>query len=225
MGNNSYNISKILVAGLLGLSALTLGGCVSDEAFNESGPPVPVHASDRYPITLQKGPQTMEISAAAGHLTPDQLAEVQGFAHQAVLARAGTVSVVKPAGGGKSSAVASEIAAVLIEQGVPRRRLMLASYSGPAGAPVRAGFVATYASAPPCGDWSTDLTDTTSNGNYPNLGCAVQNNIAAMIDDPSTVETPRTVTIKQSNSAVFAVQRENAAVNSVILPNNYSYSN
>lgn len=226
MGNNSYNFSKTLLTALLGLSALALAGCVSDEAFNEPGPPVPMHGSDRYPITVQRGPQTMEISSAAGHLTPDQLAEVQGFAHQAVLARTGTVTIAKPSGGGKSSAVAEEMAQTFLEQGVPRKRLMLASYSGPAGAPVRAGFSATYASVPPCGDWSKDLVmDTSDNASYPNLGCAVQNNIAAMIDKPSTIETPTASTIKQSNTDVYAVQRENAYVNTVILPNNYSYSN
>ncbi len=43
----------------------------------------------------------------------------------------------------------------------------------------------------PCGDWSTNWADTASNRVSPNLGCASQNNLAAMVSDPRDLMAPR----------------------------------
>ena len=75
----------------------------------------------------------------------------------------------------------------------------------------------------PCGNWNDDLSNTTDNRSYENLGCAVQSNIAAEIDDPTTLVNPRAESEKNSNSAVAAVDRQAAAVNTVTLPSNYTY--
>ena len=75
----------------------------------------------------------------------------------------------------------------------------------------------------PCGNWNDDLSNTKDNRSYENLGCAVQSNIAAEIDDPNTLINPRTSSVKNSNSAVAAVDRQAAAVSTVTLPSNYAY--
>lgn len=76
----------------------------------------------------------------------------------------------------------------------------------------------------PCGNWNSDLTETNDNRPYENLGCAVQNNIAAEIDDPNTIINPHAKAVKNAQSAVSAVYRGENAVNTVTLPSNYAYS-
>lgn len=45
-----------------------------------------------------------------------------------------------------------------------------------------------------CGDWSESLTDTAANEPYPNLGCAQQHNLAALVANPRDLVVPRTET-------------------------------
>jgi pilus assembly protein CpaD len=45
-----------------------------------------------------------------------------------------------------------------------------------------------------CGDWSDNLSETSTNQNYTNFGCSQQHNLAAMVANPSDFETPRTET-------------------------------
>ena len=42
-----------------------------------------------------------------------------------------------------------------------------------------------------CGNWTEDLTETAENKQYENLGCAHQNNIAAMVADKDDLWRPR----------------------------------
>lgn len=79
------------------------------------------------------------------------------------------------------------------------------------------------ASVPACGNWKSDMTDTSQNRPYDNLGCAVQHNIAAQLSNPSTIDKPQAVMAKDGNTAVSAVIRQQAAVSSVTLPSNYAY--
>ena len=75
----------------------------------------------------------------------------------------------------------------------------------------------------PCGNWNSDLTETKENRPYENLGCAVQTNIAAEIVDPATLDRPHAVALKNANTEVSAVLREESAVSTVIMPSNYTY--
>jgi len=76
---------------------------------------------------------------------------------------------------------------------------------------------------PPCGNWSADLTTTKDNGPYENLGCAVQHNIAAEIDNPRTIDKPNGESLKSAEDGVSAVVRQQAAVNTTTMPSNYVY--
>ena len=121
-------------------AAMSLSGCVSNDALFGDFDRAPTHASDRYPITVVNGPQ------------------------------------------------------------------------------------GAHAQVAPCGNWNSDLTDTKDNKPYENLGCAIQHNIAAEIDDPSTINNPRAKTVKNANTEVAAVLRSESYVNRVTLPGNYPYA-
>lgn len=75
----------------------------------------------------------------------------------------------------------------------------------------------------PCGNWNSDLTETKENRPYENLGCAVQTNIAAEIVDPATLDRPHAVALKNANTEVSAVLRDEGAVSTVTMPTNYTY--
>ena len=75
----------------------------------------------------------------------------------------------------------------------------------------------------PCGNWNSDLTETKENRPYENLGCAVQTNIAAEIVDPNSINHPVREKIKDSNTEVAAVLRQENAVSTVTMPTNYTY--
>lgn len=45
-----------------------------------------------------------------------------------------------------------------------------------------------------CGTWSEDMTETSDNQPYEDLGCSHQNNIAAMVANPEDLVRPRATT-------------------------------
>jgi type IV pilus biogenesis protein CpaD/CtpE len=75
-----------------------------------------------------------------------------------------------------------------------------------------------------CGNWKEDLTDTDQNRPWPNMGCAIQHNIAAEVADPETLDKPRVASVKDSEDGVGAVVRQQGRVNTTTLPGNYTYA-
>ena len=224
MKNSKPLSTQTSVATLLLLAALALPGCVAEAIEGDDQIHAAVHASDKYPITVKKGPQVLEVASNKGGLSAGQENAVRGFVHKAMQAGITPLTVERPSGGGNSARVASEIASVMVTEGVARSAVNFRVYKGGSTSPVRVSFISTYASTKPCGDWSQDLTETSDNTSYPNLGCAVQTNLAAMIVDPDTLVVPKTVTPKYSGSDVAAVFRSTSQVNNTTLLSNYKYS-
>jgi pilus assembly protein CpaD len=56
---------------------------------------------------------------------------------------------------------------------------------------VKITYIGYQAHAESCGGWPTNLGDTAANLPNPNLGCATQHNIAAMVADPRDLATPK----------------------------------
>jgi type IV pilus biogenesis protein CpaD/CtpE len=64
-----------------------------------------------------------------------------------------------------------------------------------------------------CGHWTEDMTDTSENTEYENLGCSQQNNIAAMVADKDDLWRPRKQTPSDAarRSKTFDKYREGQA--------------
>ena len=175
------------------LVASLLSGCaMTDTALEDTYQPY--GGSDNHPITVVKGPVTMEVSSAQGTLQPPQINAVNSFVHQSMQAGVTPITVARPTGAGNSARVAREVASLMVQQGVPRNYVRFAIYRGGASAPVRLSYVSIYAKTEKCGDWPTDATDTEENLLAENHGCAVQANIAAEIANPETLVIPAAVT-------------------------------
>ncbi len=182
--------SRYAKLSLVLLMASMLSGCKTLDAALEDDYRQPYGGSDRHPLTVVKAPITMEVSSAQGTLQPRQIDAVNSFVHQALQAGVTPITVAQPSGGGGSARVASEIASLMVQQGVPRSYVRFANYKGGASSPVRLSYVSAYGQSLNCGKWPDDATDTEENMLTANHGCAVQANIAAMVANPETLTVP-----------------------------------
>lgn len=151
---------------------------------------VPMNGSDKYPIEVVKGPVTLEVSSKHGTLQPNQINAVSAFARSANGNGFSGVTLRRPAGGGASGRVASEVASLLTQMGMPAHMIKHATYPASSSSPVQISYVRSYAKTEECGDWSENLADTSSNDSMLNHGCAIQANIAAMVVNPEVFVLP-----------------------------------
>jgi pilus assembly protein CpaD len=205
MVNLKMHKSRYVKLGLALLMASMLSGCKTLDAALEDDYRQPYGGSDRHPLTVVKAPITMVVSSAQGTLQPPQIDAVNSFVHQALQAGVTPITIAQPSGGGSSARVASEIASLMVQQGVPRAYVRFANYKGGASSPVRLSYVSAYGQSLNCGKWPDDATDTEENMLTANHGCAVQANIAAMVADPETLTVPAAVTPIPSAPRVAAV--------------------
>jgi pilus assembly protein CpaD len=181
-----------LKAVLVVASAALLSGCTSDGAtFDDQY--VPSTHYERFPIKIAKAPMRLEVKPQGHGLQPAQINAVSNFARSAAEGGVSRISISRPSGGGASSAVASQIRELLVSNGVPSGRISQVTYRGSSKSPVILAFTRAVAVTKECGDWSTDLNHSPDNSTYPNHGCAVQQNIAAMVQDPTDFEVPKPV--------------------------------
>jgi pilus assembly protein CpaD len=82
--------------------------------------------------------------------------------------------------------------------GIRPRAVRVESYSAKwdPQAPLQLSFFEIVAQGPDCPDWSENLARDPQNLPWPNMGCATQKNLAAMVADPQDflyprIETPR----------------------------------
>jgi pilus assembly protein CpaD len=194
--------------GLMCFAAMALSACITDEAALDDSLETPAYGgSDAYPITVAKGPVTLEVSSRQGTLQPGQVNAVQGFVHQAASAGVTPVTINRPSGGGASARVASEIAALMTQQGIQRNMIRVATYPAPASGKVVLSYVSTYAQTKPCGEWPDDATENDFNRHFASHGCAVQANIAAMVANPETLVVPTTVDPIRAAGRVAAIKK------------------
>ena len=203
MLNPKISSSHSLKVSLFLFAASMLSACGMDEmALDDKY--VPYGGSISHPINVVKGPIVMEVSTAQGSMQPQQINAVKAFAHQAMQAGVTPITVSRPSAGGSSGRITGEIASLIVQQGVPRAMVRIATYSGRASSPVRLSYVSTYAKTLPCGTWE-DATDTSTNALAKNHGCAVQANIAAMVADPETLVVPAAIDPIPAGARVTAI--------------------
>ncbi len=207
MNNSQLKMFRFVSFATFSFSAALLSGCVNNELVSDQlVTPAAYSGSAAYPITIVKGPVTLDVDASHGTLEPGQINAVSGFAHQALQAGITPITITRPSGGGASARVASEIAALISQQGVARNMIRIGSYSGPSTGIVHVSYISTYAATKPCGQWTQDATETEDNTHLTSHGCAVQANIAAMIADPESWIVPESSDAIRANTRVNAIK-------------------
>jgi pilus assembly protein CpaD len=184
--------SKNRIASMLLFTTILAGCSAEDLAADDQY--VPANHYEQYPINVAKAPIKLEISTKQGALQPSQINAISGFAHSARNASVTKISLRRPSSGGPSSAVARQTYSLLIASGIPASSIVQGTYPGAAKAPVQISYIRSVAVTKECGDWSSDLAHSPENGPQSNMGCSVQNNIAAMVVNPNDFVVPRATT-------------------------------
>lgn len=174
---------------LVSVAVTALAGC-SQDFESENDVYVPRAGQDRFPIEVVEMPVKMSISAQSGHLPPEDAKLLARFAVAAQQNRMTPVFVTYPDGSSKARGVSQQAVRHLVRQGVPRAAIHTASYNGKSDV-VSLAFTRKIAATKECGDWSTNVGNTPLNEPYPNFGCTLQHNFAAMVANPEDFERLR----------------------------------
>lgn len=194
---------------LLGLAA-PLAGCGVDRAV--TGSVVAEDYRENHPIVLATQPETLDVFTvqAGSGLTAPTIGRVHDFAAKHVKNGQSQISVLLPRGGaydGQSQHALDGIRKELLAGGA-RGNIAVGSYpvADPAlAAPVRLSFDTLKAKVgSTCGQWPADLASGSSvegwsNRPYWNFGCATQTAMAAQVDDPRDLASPRAETPPDTN--------------------------
>jgi pilus assembly protein CpaD len=196
--------ARILAVGLL---ALALTACKhADEHTRVAGWEL-VDPAQRHPILVSQQPETLnvEVPRSSHGLSPSQRADVLAFAHRSEASDAGNSRLVISAPSGSANETSAiqavqEIGILLRDNGIPETSMSVEPFDaeGHANPPVKVSFLRYVAEGPECGFWPTNLAREPRNLPMPNLGCAQQKNLAAMIANPADLVTPRSMTARPS---------------------------
>ena len=148
-----------------------------------------------YPIQVEPGFRSLKVAFSAPNagLMPDDAQHFEEFLADFIAHGNGSISVTVPAGPDASATIAY-FGERMAAAGVPRDRIIVAARDASSDGRVELGFISYAASTASCGDWSKSLTYTASNRVSPNLGCAVQHNVAAQVADPRDLLKPQAMT-------------------------------
>ncbi len=189
------------------LSIGFLAGCRASDEFLDDNYTASTY-QERYPIRVAQSPVRMTISAQSGTLRAQDVNSVIGFAQDARNNATSRIAVRYSSGSANSRAVAEQAVQVMLDQGVPQSMIGTSSHGG-SSTTVSLAFMRKVAVTKECGNWRDNLAGTQYNESYRNHGCAVQNNIAAMVDNPEDFEKPRPMAPAAAASRSTAVEAYN----------------
>lgn len=176
--------------------ALSISGCSQgprmQAPFTLSDP------SQRHPIQVGQGEAALDLSVSrnARGLNNGQWGRLYRYLAGYQERGSGGLVVRTPSGSANQAAAKrayQDIRHAMRRAGISPRDVKVQPYYAkydPA-APVRLSFVEYRAKGPDCPDWSENLARDPQNLPSPNMGCATQKNLAAMIADPQDLLYPR----------------------------------
>jgi pilus assembly protein CpaD len=181
---------------------LSLAGCKTDDNRGQVAGWALVDPAQRHPIIVSQQPQTMSLRVPRGSsgLAPQQRAELLAFADRSRASDAGNSRLVIAAPSGSSNEVAAmhsvgEIRTLLSERGFDESSIAVEAYAQDGGShepPIKISYLRYVAEGPECGQWPENLAYNPTNLPHPNMGCATQRNLAAMVANPADLLGPRT---------------------------------
>jgi pilus assembly protein CpaD len=190
----SRPLAAVLLAGAM------LAGCQAIEATHTTL--TDQDYRKRHPILIAEQPEVMDIPVAmkATDLTPDIDRSINRFVNAYRASGTGFMNIQVPAG--SANEIAALTAARAVKQAVQRSgvasgHIRVTPYQVDNTAwvaPVRLSFLKVKAVAPDCGIWPEDLGKPDTDEQFFNFGCAQQQNLAAMIQNPSDLIMPREMT-------------------------------
>jgi pilus assembly protein CpaD len=188
----------VLAGGLLA----ALAGCSTSVDRQLATGGIPDDYRHNHPIAVEEMLESMDVPVGqdSARLPKPVKAAVAGFGATFAASGASLIAVVAPSGSPNQVAaagIAVEVEQVLHQSGVNPRAIEYRVYrAGPEerNAPVRIAYNRIAAHTAPCGPWPDQAAETGQNRNYFALGCATQQNLAAMVESPLDLIYPRGLT-------------------------------
>jgi pilus assembly protein CpaD len=191
------------------LAALSLAGCHS--AFN--GPKDAWSEQSAHPITVATHIVSGEIHVAKGEaqLSDEERGRVADLAADYHARGFGKLAIAAPesAGGDKTAMqLAGQMTNVALEEGVDLSAVELSSYHpAQADAPILVSYSVYEATPSACADWSKSYAFAPLNHPTPDHGCATQNNLAVMLENPHDLIAARDQQAPDEGRRAFVLQQ------------------
>jgi pilus assembly protein CpaD len=184
---------------LVALAAASVAACRPDHAGPEVAGWSLIEASERHPILVSQQPETMSIAVRRGSygLSNASRDRVARFLHKFRATDTGNSKLVIAAPSGHANDVAGMQVVAEIREMIGQAGFAPSSVhveASPGSGHVRLSYLRVVAKAPECGLWPTNLSKSPANLDYPNFGCATQQNLAEMVANPADLLGPRTST-------------------------------
>lgn len=210
------NRFKLTVSkGALLFAALMLAGCQTEPKSNAE-----LLATHDYryqhPIVISEAPETLDLPVGKNtrSLRSPVTDTITSFAMDSRRSGSGNVEILVPTGAANESAVHAivrDIKGALGRGGVSGKRVTTRTYRSPdpsADAPIRLSYARMKATAGECGAWPKNIGGGFGeNTSYQNFGCATQANLAAMVENPSDLITPRATTASDQNRRAVVIEK------------------
>lgn len=203
---HSFNFRLARAAAYAGLiaAATALAGCSSELAsFDDTY--VPASVEENFPIEVVERPLRLSVQAGKTGLPNDAVSEVAAFGREAAAKASTPVTLHYSSTSKTGREAANQAAAILKRQGVPAHSVILRPDGK--GHKLVLAFSVKAAETKPCGAWPENLRSNQFNESGTAFGCAVQQNIAAMVANPGDFEQARSMPSSQSAPQSAALKR------------------
>lgn len=169
--------------------AVPAGGCWQSPRMQ--APFTLSNPNERHPIKVSQGEALLDLSVSSrssglSNAQWDQLYRyLVGYQERGN----GGLVVKTPSGSANQSAAKrayEDIRQAMRRAGISSREVRVEPYYAKYDptAPIRLSYLELVAQGPDCPDWSENLARDPQNLPWPNMGCATQKNLAAMVADP-----------------------------------------
>ncbi|MBO6509655.1 MAG: CpaD family pilus assembly protein [Roseibium sp.] len=214
------NSKNMIRAAKASKSALLIAGCLMVTACAKQQTDSQLLASHDYrlqhPIVVTEEPETLDLPI--GQNTRSLYGPISGtisaFAVESRRKGNGRVEILVPSGGANEAAVHSvtpDIRKALQRGGLSSSQISTRTYSvqdASADAPIRLSYARMKATAGECGAWPKNIGGGVGeNANYENFGCATQSNLAAIVENPSDLLTPRATTPSDQGRRAVVIEK------------------
>jgi len=193
------HLFRVLAVG----SVLVAGSC---SATND-GDTISLDGARNHPIAVEPSYRDLKLQYAGGAdgMNTGEASKFDAFIADYRVHGNGSLAISVPSGAGSRAAITffAERAAL---SGVSRDKILVTTREAGNNDPrIDVSYIAYTAHTKPCGDWSENESFTMENHTSVNFGCAVQQNIAAMVADPRDLLGPGPMSPTSTNrrAAVF----------------------
>ena len=195
------------------LSSLSILAAACASPFNSATHSQTIAEAHPISVDNQTVTLTIDTNPATDDISSVDHARLRAFADAYLTNGHGPVTVTAPSGTSNDidgQEAASDIRKSLNEFGVPWSSIKGATYrtgAAPSDTQIIVSYTRYVATASECGNWPGTKFKDYRNLRHPNMGCATQNNIAALVADPHDLIAPSEAAARDSAYAVRGVEQ------------------